>query len=480
MNLVTYTNTYPTEMMSTATHPFYKEVDAIAREYEGSHSIVTHAMIAAFVAAYQHHTIVDDPLDPSKKVKIILYLITLAASGEKKSFLTDLLLKPILEHQQKLRDLNQQTPSHDKQLKAVWKIKKDVISSELKAAYKNGCDNADELEQRLQEHIAQEPKAMPPIKFLLEGATAASLKKCLASSSIHPMVCSSEAIAFLKGLDETYVAMLNRAWDGQSMTFETFHHPLDIPNPTLSMSLLTQTAVFIKKIVGKSLMGDSGFWARCLMSVAAPFVPFYTPPNERQDGKAFIERIHEKLRAQLAAPRARHLTLSHTADMQWKHVFNCIKNNVKIPNSKESLTPAFANKMPEHILRLAAVIHLIYEEGDVIDTASIDVATSLVKGFHETQLRLFSQYYCPPQLYSDACQLHEWLLYKRSGYEYTTVHTINKYGPTSSRDLDSLNKQLELLENDRKIYTVKNQKSTEVYSTWQVHYPLPNNQLSVE
>ena len=345
----------------------------------------------------------------------------------------------------------------------LWKIKKGVTVSALKKAYENGCDDTSELEQRLQEHMEQEPKATPPTQLLLDGATVASLKKSLAVSTIHPMVCTSEAIAFLKGLDESFVAMLNRAWDGQPMVFETFRGQVDIPDPRLSMSLLTQTSAFFKKIMGNTLIGDSGLWARFLMSVATPYFPIYDPHYQPGEGKAVIQRIHERLRAQLEAPFERHLTLSNTADIRWNHVFNCIHQNKKAPGSKESFTLAFSAKMPEHILRLAAVIHLMYEKGDIIDIASIEVATSLVKKYHETQLDLFSSYYQQPQVYCDSWRLFDWLLAERTGYIRTTENLITHNGPPSSRDLSSLREQLDILEERKMIYRMRYRKSTCIY-----------------
>ena len=103
------------------------------------------------------------------------------------------------------------------------------------------------------------------------------------------------------------------------------------------------------------------------------------------------------------------------------------------------------------------------------------MAASLVNGFHETQLRLFSTFYGKPQVYRDAHLLHAWLLKNRSGYPFTTMQTINNRGPVNSRDLDSLKEQLEVLKCENKIYTVKNGKSTEVYIVWRPYMALPNN-----
>lgn len=456
----------------TTTHPFFKDAEAIANEYQVSIQIVYHAMIVAFIGVYQHWITVADPRNVDNWIKISQNFITLAASGDKKSLITDLLNKPILDHQVKLDAANQQAALNIKQEKLTWKVKKNVLLSKLKKAYQQD-DDAAELEQRLLVHDEQEPRNIAKDQLMLDGATVAGLKKSLASSSINPMVHSSEAIAFLKALDEAFATMLNRAWDGQPMAFETYNKKYNIPDPRLSLSLLTQTDVFFKKIAGNALLQDSGFWARCLISVATPYYPLYGPHHQPEDGKVVIARIHEKLHAQLEVPVARELTLSNAARDKWLYIADCIERNKTIQNSRESNTPAFAAKMPSHIIRLAAVIHLAYEKGDIIDTASIDVATYLVKGFHETQLRLFSGFYNAPQFYFDAWRLHRWLIEKRSGYPFTEESMIQKFGPPTSRDLASLKSQLDYLENEKVIYRNKNKKSNEVFLN-QPFYGTPN------
>lgn len=459
-------------------HPFYKEVDTIVRYFEANPEVVTTTLLAAFTCVYQHWVTVSHPLDSEATIKIMQYYLTLAPSGGKKSLLSDLMFKPIVEHQVTLDKVNIQTPLEIKQAKEIWKTRKSALLSELKAAYKKEDESIDELEQELKNIVAQEPQKVHPIQLLLDGVTVAGLKKALALSPIHPMMFSSEAIAFLNELvaDTHFITLLNRAWDGKPMAFETYREKYNIPNPRLSMLLMTQTLVFYKKMRNNPLMQDSGFWARCLISVATPSGPTaHIASEDVQAGKEVIEHIHEKLRAQLESPQPRHLTLSNTADMEWKRLFNITQNNLKMPNTKEASTPAFSAKMPEHILRLAAVIHLMYEKGDIIDIASVQVAASLVNGFHETQLRLFSTYYGKPQVYRDAQRLHAWLLADRSGYPFTTMQTINNRGPVSSRDLDSLKEQLEVLRCENKIYTVKNGKSTEVYLIWRPYTILPNN-----
>lgn len=458
-------------------HPFYKEVDTIVRYFEANPEVVTTTLLAAFTCVYQHWVTVSHPLDSEATIKIMQYYLTLAPSGGKKSLLSDLMFKPIVEHQVTLDKVNIQTPLEIKQAKEIWKTRKSALLSELKAAYKKEDESIDELEQELKNIVAQEPQKVHPTQLLLDGVTVAGLKKALALSSIHPTVFSSEAIAFLNELvaDSHFITLLNRAWDGKPMVFETYREKHNIPAPRLSMLLMTQTSVFLKKMRNNPLMQDSGFWARCLISVAAPSSPAaHTSSDDAQAGKEVIEHIHEKLRAQLESPQPRHLTLSNTADMEWKRLFNITQNSRKIPNTKEAFTPEFSAKMPEHILRLAAVIHLMYEKGDIIDIASVQVAASLVNGFHETQLRLFSNY-GRPQLYRDALILHDWLIEHRSGYPFTKMQTINNCGPVNSRDLDSLKEQLEVLKCENKIYTVKNGKSTEIYIVWRPYMALPNN-----
>lgn len=465
---------YDSSIDIAKTHPFFKDADAIASKHQASIQIVYHAIISAFITAYQNWVTVCDPRNEDGRVKISQFLITVAGSGEGKSLITDLLNKVFLEHQIKLDDAHRQATLKLKLEKPTWKAKKRILLSRLtKACKDDSATDIAELELLLLEHEEQASRDIVKDQLMFDGATAAGLKKSLASSSINPMVHSSEAIAFLKSLDEGFTTMLNRAWDGQPMAFETYNRKYDIADPRMSLSLLTQTDVFFKLVAGNTLLQDSGFWARCLISVASSYHPLYGPHHQPEDGKVVIARIHEKLRAQLEMPVARELTLSNTAKDRWLYIVDCIERGKAWQNSKESHTPAFAAKMPNHILRLAAAIHLAYEDGDVIDTASIDVATHLIKGFHKTQLRLFSDCYSPPQFYFDTQELYNWLIRKRSGYPFTVVSEIQHGGPTNSRNSASLQHQLDYLEKEHLIYRNKNGKSNEVFLN-QPFYATPN------
>lgn len=132
----------------TPIHPFCKEVDVIAQTNEALPEVVASTLLAAFTCVYQHWVTVSHPLNSETTVKITQYYLTLAPSGGKKSLLSDLMFKPIVEHQATLDKVNQQTPSEIKQEKEIWKAKKSALLSELKAAYKNEDENIDELEQK--------------------------------------------------------------------------------------------------------------------------------------------------------------------------------------------------------------------------------------------------------------------------------------------------------------------------------------------
>ncbi|MNG08615.1 hypothetical protein D3C85_754010 [compost metagenome] len=124
-----------------------------------------------------------------------------------------------------------------------------------------------------------------------------------------------------------------------------------------------------------------------------------------------------------------------------------INYHKNIAGTKEFAAADFMGKYEIHILRVASWLHLLYRDGDVIETDCLYEANVIMQGALENYLRLFTEYYHPPALYRDAMEVYHWMM-NETGYDDLTVRTINKDGPVCARDRDRLEKLLELLKSD--------------------------------
>ncbi|EFB9877829.1 DUF3987 domain-containing protein [Escherichia coli] len=194
-----------------------------------------------------------------------LYLLTIAESGEGKTFILDLLMRQIRQyfssidkkHREQLQQYETEWP--------VWKTAKQALEANLRQAIKKGYSGEAESEALVQ-HQKEEPRKPVKPRFLYEDV---SLKGLIEGLSQYPEagIITDEAISFFNGMVKRLLGLLNKGWDGGRYDLRRADgesYELDL---CLMISLLVQPDIFSQYL---EKHGDtaksSGFLSRFIVT----------------------------------------------------------------------------------------------------------------------------------------------------------------------------------------------------------------------
>ncbi len=140
----------------------------------------------------------------------------------------------------------------------------------------------------------------------------------------------------------------------------------------------------------------------------------------------------------------RRLDFDEDAAIEWLAFADLVEEMLAPGKSLEPVR-GFANKLPEHVARIAGVLALVDDLGArSISLATLKQAEAIGGFFADEALRLFDAGACSPEL-ADAEELLDWLLTKW-GEPLIGLRAIYTYGPNSIRNAASAQKAVEILE----------------------------------
>ncbi len=201
---------------------------------------------------------------------VSLFFLTLAESGERKTAVDKLLMKPLYQQEMQLY-------SRYKSELAVWKNKEELLKAQKKALLsklnkelRKGADESETLRQLevLQKNSAEEPVRY---KFIFNDATTAAIKNQLCGKWRSVGIMSDEAGIIFDGYTLSELPFINKMWDGSVLSVDRKNEPEQmIENARMTLSLMVQPGLFDRYMERKgSVARDSGFLARCLISKPA-------------------------------------------------------------------------------------------------------------------------------------------------------------------------------------------------------------------
>jgi Protein of unknown function (DUF3987) len=251
-------------------------------------------------------------------------------------------------------------------------------------------------------------------------------------------------------------AGLSKLWDGAPIRRVRAGDGVSIlPGRRLALHLMGQPPVMAGLFSDRNLK-DQGFLSRLL--VCAPtstagtrFQRALAAQTElalRRYGDELLRILETKpafLEGERYALDPRRLEFDEDAAKEWLAFADRVESLLA---SGESLKPVmgFANKLPEHVARIAGVLTLV----DGLAARSISLATlkqaEAIGGFFaEEALRLFDAGACSPEL-ADAEELLDWLRGDTWKEPLIGLKVIYNRGPNSIRDAASAKKAVAILE----------------------------------
>ncbi|AUU99612.1 hypothetical protein PUATCC27989T_05194 [Phytobacter ursingii] len=390
-----------------------------------------------------------------------LFLLTLAESGERKSTVDKLLLKPLyqLEESHYERYLREVSAYHV-EMETV-QSKKKALLSKMKSEIRRGKDVSD-TEEEIKQLLFSCPSAPTRYKLIFNDATPAAIKNYLNGPWRSVGIMSDEAGTIFNGYGLNELPFINKLWDGSTFSVERKNSPeLLIRDARLTLSLMVQPEVFRGYLERKGDMAKGiGFFARCLVcqpistqggrQITSPAVSTEHLPEFH---KRLMEIVNNSISFNGKTERI-CLRFSSEAEQRWIVFYNKVESQMGFLGFLSDFKD-YASKVAENMARIAALLHYFhYGEGD-ISLGAVEAAVKISAWYAEEYVQLFSKREEFVLVSSEADELLVWI--KSHCFQcvvpYIRKNTILQYGPNRFRNRSKLNELLSTLYSQNKVQT---------------------------
>lgn len=413
-----------------------------------------------------------------------LYLLTLAESGEGKTFLSRLLMRPFYSQIEKMQLEYRDRLTIYKRQHRIWKTSLQGFDANQRQAIKNG-KGVEDAQVQLDEHYKGEPKRPVEPKFSYQDVT---FKALIQGLSLHAEagIIMDEAISFFRSGLKNHLGLLNKGWDGGKYSFdrtdgENYELPL-----CLMLSLMIQPGVFSNYLEKHGEMAkSSGLLARFLVMKVKSSIGQRNSRIDEEGLNAVLAPFYDHIQGLLSLLEARfyddsipkdQLRLSDDAKMFLQEKQREIEQAI-LPGGKYSHIRDFASKAIEQALRLATIMtfyltkptggssaaDLIYTK--IIDARQIRNALTIVDWYLQQASDLF---YPLSERYRFECDVRSlWSfivkrLNKSQGMPFPKYELLQS-GPGRLRHIDKLTPALNQLINQGMCCIIRFNGSSALY-----------------
>jgi hypothetical protein len=364
-----------------------KLAHVIAELYQVDNALVAHEILATLTLVLQHHA--DIKVD-SRTIILANYYNTIATSGERKSAINDLLMEPVRQWQnakqvvyrQQLRKFNAEQRRYDTLLN-LKSTKTDP--SKLKKLIENFAPPEPPLCPIV---VTKEP-TVKGIQYLLQkGQPWGGLYSNEGSQLIGGYSWAKDHINHTAGF-------LNAMWDMGECEISARGEllPEILPGIRFSANVM-MTPNFLSKWSNNPELSACGFTARWLahQPVERSGKRIYgttqqKPIQETVEYQTWCERIREFLEINERLKERRVLTLSRGALSVYADFEN--EKEQRIANGDFADIKPFANKAPNHMLRIAGLLELYYNvNAERLERDTLESAERLINFYLYEQRRI--------------------------------------------------------------------------------------------
>lgn len=399
---------------------------------------------------------------------VSLFLLTLAESGERKSTVDKLLMKPLYQLEEEWFEKYTQDLIIWRNEEMAFNVEKKALMSKLKSDIRRNKDHST-TNELLKELLAAYPKAPVRYRQIFNDATPAAIKDYLSGRWRSIGLMSDEAGTIFNGYALNELPFINKMWDGATFSVERKSEPEKlIKNARMTLSLMVQPNVFKIYIERKGDMAKGiGFLARCLICHPGSTQgnrQITSPVVSTEHLSIFHQRLMEIVNEGIVRKNENdRLCLRFTAEAEkrWIEFSNKVESEMGILGILSNFKD-YASKMAENMARIAALLHYFNGgEGD-ISLLNVEAAVEVSAWYVDEYIRLFSK----PQEFtlaiSEADELYWWIKNhcNRLVVPYITKNTILQYGPNKFRNRGKANELLGMLFSQNKILVAKRGKTT--------------------
>lgn len=380
---------------------------AIHEKIQAPEPICAQSVLAAATLAVQGHADIELPTGQSRPISC--FFMSIATTGERKSSCDAEALKPIINNEEDMRKEYETDYAQWKNKKEIWeKERSDILNKTKKGA--------------AQEHLKASLDALglcpeePLIPMLTcSEPTFEGLCRYFVTGQPSIGVFSDEGGQFLGGHGMNKDNQMKTAgafcslWDGKPIKrLRSVDGIAILPGRRLSVHLMAQPSV-ASIVLSNPMFEDQGLLSRFLFSAPESIIGtrFSKPisPEFQKALKLYNTKLTEILNIPLPLMgvaqnvlNPRKLAFDDGSKRIWTGFSDEVEKNMAKGGVWEQII-GFANKLPEHAARIAAVLALIDDiNAKVITKHYLYSGIALASYYAEEALRLQDQGYVNPDI----------------------------------------------------------------------------------
>ncbi len=438
---------------------FANTTDELAHQIKVSRDIIVNSMLGCISLAIQ------DKVNVCRMGNLIspcsIYVLSIADSGERKTAIDNILMKPIEEMENiSLEAYKNELAIFDAK-QFIWKEEKKIIVSKIKDAIKNN-DNHDHLTKELEEILIKQPVMPKRKKIKFNDVTPAAIKYCLGEHNKSIGIISDEGGTVLNARIVDDLSFLNKLWDGSPYSVERKTTPSQyITGARLTISISVQSSILNDYLIrqGDKARG-SGFLARFLVCYppSTQGTRYITNPVTSTE---HLPVFYERMKAILHEDKTPiTLNLDHDAQKCWIDYFNEIESQLS-PNGYLYNFRDYASKVADNAARIAALIHyFIGNDGDISQQVMTS-AIHLSRWYLNEYIRIFSVPNEEQSMQLESNELFLWInnFCMTNRITYFKKNHLLQYGPNRFREKGRLDFLLNILCQQNRIWLWKAHKT---------------------
>lgn len=397
-----------------------------------------------------------DVLSPHSSISepCSLYMLTTALSGEGKTTINKLIMKPFYDFITEMKSEYQFSLEDYKKDHRRWDLKTKALESSFRQAVKYGDEGETEA-LLLDEHLIKEPKKPKKFNFLYEDATPKAMIKGL-DEYPYGGIFSDEAITFFRGYAKDNLGLLNRAWGGDIYIWQRPDEEDIELNAHLTLLLMIQPGLFIDYVKKHGTTAiESGFFSRFLFTQSSSTIGKRLNNLNHAASDKCLERFHYKIKEKLIHQKnlflekksiKETLKLSDDAKQLFIEQQSRYQENIHKDKPLHHINE-IVSKSGSNAIRIASVFHSILGlEGDIECNALLS-AYELIDWHLLQTSQLFYPFSEQYHITKDTIELFEWIKQyfekERDGitYQHITTKQCTKkvwepYDPFPKRDIE--------------------------------------------
>lgn len=413
--------------------------------------IAAQSVLAVAALATQAHADVIHPVTQQAR-PLSLFVVTVAASGERKSAADNFALAPVKLREAELYEKHERDERAYRDARTIYDRSREVI---LKSKLTP--------QDKLQKLTELGPMPAAPLIPLLTAPdpTLEGLHKLLVIGEPSMGLFNDEGGTFVGGYgmsDESRLrtgAGLSKMWDGDPVKRVRGGDGVTVlRGRRLSLHIMVQPGI-AETLLADPTLQQQGLPSRFLVSAPPSLAGTRMQKPEKRTTEPALKKYNDRLLKLLRKPQRRAsvnnpelrpqpIALSKAAREKWIKLADECERRLGVGQHLEAIRP-FANKMPEQTLRIAAVLTLVDDPNATeIGVNVFERATQIAWYYAGEALRLFEQGTSSVEL-QHAERLLGWL---HEGWQRSVVGISHVYqrGPNAIRNAAKAREIMSVLE----------------------------------